>query len=321
VGFFKTVILIMDNEIKKINLTHSFIFFLFSNIFSVIIFKFNNFNISPLICLLLILTIGVSHGSLDHVKGKKLFNILNISKISIFYFSYILIAILVIIIWIKIPFISLMCFLLVASYHFGKEDTQFLMNENSYFNQLLFFLKGLLIIAAPMFFHFDETIIIFKLLLVDNEIFYSTLEFIEVNKIVPIAIILSSLSGICLLLRKFEIKKFIIFLDYFSILVLNYYLTPLVAFTIYFCFLHSIRHSITLIYEIDKNDFKNGLKIFGQKALPLTVLTAIFCLIGLYLLNNNYDFNSSILKIIFIGLASLTFPHILLEYFLEKNEK
>ena len=311
----------MNNEIKKINLTHSFIFFLFSNIFSVIIFKLNNFNISPLICLLLILTIGVSHGSLDHVKGKRLFNILNINKISIFYFSYILIAILVIIIWTIIPFISLMIFLLVASYHFGKEDTQFLINENSYFNQLLFFFKGLLIIIAPMFFHFEETVAIFKLLLVDNEIFYSTLEFIEVNKILPIAIILSSLSSIFLFLRKFEIKKFIVFFDYFSILVLNYYLTPLVAFTVYFCFLHSIRHSITLIYEIDKNDFKNGLKLFGQKALPLTVLTAIFCLIGLYLLNNNYDFDSSILKIIFIGLASLTFPHILLEYFLEKNEK
>ena len=320
-GFFKTVIFIMNNEIKKINLTHSLIFFLFSNIFSVTIFKLNNFDISPLICLLMILTIGVSHGSLDHVKGKKLFNILNINKISIFYFSYILIAILVIIIWIIIPFISLMIFLLVASYHFGKEDTQFLINENSYLNQLLFFLKGLLIIVAPIFFHFEETVAIFKLLLVDSEIFYSTLEFIEVNKILPIAIILSSLSSIFLFLRKFEIKKFIVFFDYFSILILNYYLTPLVAFTVYFCFLHSIRHSITLIYEIDKNDFKNGLKVFGQKALPLTILTAIFCLIGLYLLNNNYDFDSSILKIIFIGLASLTFPHILLEYFLEKNEK
>ena len=180
-GFFKTIILNMNNEIKKINLNHSFIFFLFSIIFSLIIFKFNNFNISPLICLLLILTIGVSHGSLDHVKGKKLFNILNINKISIFYFSYILIAILVIIIWMIIPFISLMIFLIVASYHFGKEDTQFLVNENSYFNQLLFFLKGLLIVIAPMFFHFNETITIFKLLLVENEIFYSTLEFIEVN--------------------------------------------------------------------------------------------------------------------------------------------
>jgi len=320
-GFFKTIILDMNNEIKKINLNHSFIFFLFSIIFSLIIFKFNNFNISPLICLLLILTIGVSHGSLDHVKGKKLFNILNINKISIFYFSYILIAILVIIIWMIIPFISLMIFLIVASYHFGKEDTQFLINENSYFNQLLFFLKGLLIVIAPMFFHFNETITIFKLLLVENEIFYSTLEFIEVNKILPLAIILSSLSNICLFLRKFEIKKFIIFFDYFSILLLNYYLSPLVAFTVYFCFLHSIRHSITLIYEIDKNDFKNGLKVFSQKALPLTILTAIFCLIGLYLLSNNYNFNSSVLKIIFIGLASLTFPHILLEYFLEKNEK
>jgi len=318
---FKTIILDMNNEIKKTNLNHSFIFFLFSYIFSLIIFKFNNLSISPLICLLLILTIGVSHGSLDHVKGKKLFNILNIKKISIFYFLYTLIAISVIIIWIIIPSISLMIFLLVASFHFGKEDTQFLISENSYFNQLLFFLKGLLIILAPMFFHFNETITIFKFLLVDNEIFYSTLEFIEVNKILPIGIILSTLSCVYLFLRKFEIKKFVIFLDFFSILILNYYLSPLVAFTIYFCFLHSIRHSITLIYEIDKNDFKNGLKVFGKKVLPLTILTAIFCLIGLYLLNNKYDFNSSILKIIFIGLASLTIPHILLEYFLEKNEK
>ena len=318
---FKTIILDMNNEIKKTNLNHSFIFFLFSYIFSLIIFKFNNLSISPLICLLLILTIGVSHGSLDHVKGKKLFNILNIKKISIFYFSYTLMAISVIIIWIIIPSVSLMIFLLVASFHFGKEDTQFLISENSYFNQLLFFLKGLLIILAPMFFHFNETITIFKFLLVDNEIFYSTLEFIEVNKILPIGIILSTLSCVYLFLRKFEVKKFVIFLDFFSILILNYYLSPLVAFTIYFCFLHSIRHSITLIYEIDKNDFKNGLKVFSKKVLPLTILTAIFCLIGIYQLNNNYDFNSSILKIIFIGLASLTFPHILLEYFLEKNEK
>jgi hypothetical protein len=73
--------------------------------------------------------------------------------------------------------------------------------------------------------------------------------------------------------------------------------------------------------ELDKNNLTNGLKIFIKKALPLTILTAIFCFIGLYLLNNTYDFNNSILKIIFIGLASLTFPHILLEYLIEKNEK
>ena len=311
----------MNNQIKKINFNHSFIFFLFCNIFSLIIFKINNFTISPLVCLFLILSIGVSHGSLDHLKGRRLLKILEINNIFIFYLAYILIAIAIIILWIIIPLISLIVFLLVASFHFGKEDTQFLIVKNSYFNQLLFFFKGTLIILAPMYFHFNETVSIFKLLFIENESFYTGLNFIETNKLLYIGIILSTLSSIFLFIKNFEIKKFIIFLDYFSILILNYYFSPLVSFTIYFCFLHSIRHSITLSFELDENDIYNGFKIFVKKALPLTILTATFCLVGLYFLNNNYDFNNSILKIIFIGLASLTFPHILLEYLIEKNEK
>ena len=172
-----------------------------------------------------------------------------------------------------------------------------------------------------MYFHFDETISIFKLLLIDNETFYEFLNLIEANKVLFYGIILSTLSSIILFAKNFELKKFVIFLDYFSILIINYYFSPLVAFTIYFCFLHSIRHSISLISGLDKNDLSNGLKIFIRKALPLTIITATFCFFGLYLLNNTYNFDSSILKIIFIGLASLTFPHILLEYLIEKNEK
>ena len=72
---------------------------------------------------------------------------------------------------------------------------------------------------------------------------------------------------------------------------------------------------------MDNSNLINGLKLFAQKALTLTVLTGIFSVLGLYFLNNVYELNSAVLKIIFIGLASLTFPHILLEYFLEKNEK
>ena len=311
----------MNNQIKKINLNHSFIFFLFCNIFSILALKVAYFTISPLICLFLILSIGVSHGSLDNLKGKKLFQIFGINNFFIFYLSYILISLIVIICWVIIPSITLLIFLIVASHHFGKEDTQFLIIKNSYQNQLLFFLKGLLIIFAPMYFHFDETVSIFKLLLIENESFYEFLNLIETNKILFYGIILSTLSSITLFTKNFELKKFTIFLDYFSILIINYYFSPLVAFTIYFCFLHSIRHSISLIFELDKNDLRNGLKIFTKKALPLTILTATFCFIGLYLLNNTYNFDSSILKIIFIGLASLTFPHILLEYLIEKNEK
>ena len=311
----------MNSQIKKINLNHSLIFFLFCNIFSLIAFKISYFTISPLLCLFLILSIGVSHGSLDNLKGRKLFQIYGINKFVIFYLSYILISLSVIFFWIIIPSISLIIFLIIASHHFGKEDTQFLIVENSYLNQLFFFLKGTLIIFAPMYFHFDETISIFKLLLIDNESFYEFLSFIESNKILLYGIILSTLSSIILFIKNFELKKFTIFLDYFSILIINFYFSPLVAFTVYFCFLHSIRHSISLMYELDNNELTNGLKIFTKKALPLTIITASFCFLGLYLLNNTYNFDSSVLKIIFIGLASLTFPHILLEYLIEKNEK
>ena len=311
----------MSNKIKKINLNHSFIFFLFCNVFSLITYILNDFTISPLICLLLILSIGISHGSLDNIKGKKLFKIFEITNFSIFYLSYIVIAITIITLWIIIPVLSLIIFLVVASYHFGKEDTQFLIIENSYFNQLLFLVKGSLIIFAPMYFHFDETISIFKLLLVENENFYEYLDLIENYKILLFGILLATFANILLFAKNYEFKKFTIFLDYFSILIINYYFSPLIAFTLYFCFLHSVRHSITLMFELNETDLNVGFRLFIKKALPLTILTIVFCLIALYFLNNSYTFDSSVLKIIFIGLASLTFPHILLEYLLEKNEK
>ena len=311
----------MTIQIKKINFKHSFIFFLFCNIVSLPFIKAYNLSISPLVCLLLILIIGVSHGSLDHIKGRKLLKIFQINNIITFYTSYFLLAVTIIILWVLLPTVVLIAFLIVASFHFGKEDTQFLIDNNSYLNQFLFFLKGSLVILAPLYFNFNETVSIFKLLLIENESFYQSLNVIENNNFLIIGIVLSTLSSIILFFKKFELRKFTIFFDYFSIIIINMHFSPLIAFTIYFCFLHSIRHSISLITELDQESLRNGLLVFIKKATPLTILTAIFCLIGLYFLNNNYNLDSAILKLIFIGLASLTFPHILLEYLIEKNEK
>jgi len=311
----------MTIQIKKINFKHSFIFFLFCNIISLPFIKAYNLGISTLVCLLLILIIGVSHGSLDHIKGRKLLKIFKINNIITFYTSYFLLAVTIIILWVFFPTVVLIAFLVVASFHFGKEDTQFLIDNNSSLNQFLFFLKGSLVILAPLYFNFNETVSIFKLILIENESFYQSLNVIENNNFLIIGIVLSTLSSIILFFKKFELRKLTIFFDYFSIIIINMHFSPLVAFTIYFCFLHSIRHSISLIAELDQESLGNGLLVFIKKATPLTILTATFCLIGLYFLNNNYNLDSAILKLIFIGLASLTFPHILLEYLIEKNEK
>ena len=311
----------MKNYFQKINLYHSLVFFLLANIFALVIDQSKNIVISPIICLFLILTIGITHGSLDHVKGKRLLSFYKIEKIYLFFSIYILLALIVIILWLIFPATSLVIFLITASYHFGKEDTEFLTNKNLASNQFLFFLKGLLIVIAPLQFHFEETINIFKLLFVENENFYIFLGFLESNKILPIIFLLSTFSSIFLFIKNFRFINFSLFLDFFSILILNYYLSPIVAFTFYFCFLHSIRHSLSLMFQLNSVNLKIGFLLFLRKVLPLTVLTAIIYLISLFYLNNYYEFNEAIIKIIFIGLASLTFPHILLEYVLEKNEK
>jgi len=311
----------MQNFIKKINFFHSLIFFFLASLFAITLDQFKYLTLSPTICLLLILSIGISHGALDNLKGKKLIQHYNIKITYIFYLIYLLIGVSIITLWLIFPIFSLIVFLIVASYHFGKEDTEFLNTKKSNLNLILYFLKGLLIIVAPLIFHFVETIDIFKLLLIENENFYSFLSFIEDNNILSFIFLISLFVNIYFFLKNFKFINFLIFFDFLSIVILNYFLSPLISFTIYFCFLHSFRHSISLITELDNNSFKNGLLIFLKKAIPLTIITAFFYLLSLYFLSNLYDLNDSILKVIFIGLASLTFPHILLEYLLEKNEK
>ena len=170
-------------------------------------------------------------------------------------------------------------------------------------------------IIAPLLLQRNKTNEIFEIL--NFNIFESSL---FSNQFLIVLLCLSFFSSLYIAYSKNTEIKGIMIMDFLSLIVLNYFLTPILAFTLYFCFLHSIRHSITLIFELD-NSFKSGLKKFINKAIPLTVVTGLAFLIAIFFLNNIYELNEAIYKVIFIGLASLTFPHILLEYLLEKNEK
>jgi len=294
----------------KINYYHSLIFFNFCIFLSAFDYLRNNSLL--IISLLLILSIGISHGSLDHIKGKKLLKILGFKSLAIFYISYVITGLITIIIWLLFPKFLLFLFLIVAAFHFGKEDSDFISKNKNF--ELIYFFKGSLVIISPLLFHKNETLTIFKSLNFD----ISTNILIN-NEILYLFIFLSFISNIILSLNKsFDIKSLLL-MDFLSILILNYFLNPVLAFTFYFCFLHSIRHSISLIKEINTN-LKKGLPIFIKKALPLTIITIFGYIFAIYILNNYNELNDSIYKVIFIGLASLTFPHILLEYLIEKNE-
>ena len=297
-------------NLYKTNKEHSVILFFITLILLASDYLNFNYQISflTIICFFLISTIGVTHGALDNLKGYKLLKIYGIKKNYVFYLAYITLSFFTIFFWILFPMSTLTLFLFVASYHFGKEDSSFGKLKKMKLNGLLFFLKGSIVILAPLIFHTEETLKIFEILGVQLKITNTDILFF-----------LIALS----LLSNFFINnnaKFSL-LDWITILILNITFSPLVAFTIYFCFLHSVRHSLSLIYELNKNNFKKGFRDFVKKALPLTILTGILYLFAASLLVNTYSLDDAILKVIFIGLASLTFPHILLEYLLEKNEK
>ena len=264
-----------------------------------------------IICFFLISIIGVSHGSLDHIKGYKLMKFYKINNRYLFYPIYIFCCLLVIFFWKMFPFISLILFLLVASYHFGKEDSCVGSIVKKKFISIFYLLKGSLVVIAPLLFHTEETLQIFQIL--------------SVNLILPhenyllVSLLISFIAN--LIIMNSSNNEGFLLADWVTILTLNVFFSPLVAFTIYFCFLHSVRHSFGLIYEMDKKNFKAGLNKFLKKALPLTVVTAVLFILSVYILTNYYVLDDAILKVIFIGLASLTFPHILLEYLIEKNEK
>ena len=311
----------MTEEInKKFNFNSNLILLFTGLTFSLMLLYYGsilskNF-LSTSICLFLILTVGISHGALDDIKGYKVLKFYKIKNKYIFYFNYIFLAFIVILIWFFFPTFALVLFLIVAAYHFGKEDCWGVPIKKSNLNPLKFFLKGSLIILAPLWLNFEETVAIFNILGVKNEMFFSFLIILNNNSILLALVALSVISNIFINRKLKHLTGFV----WETTCILGLYDTfnPLIAFTIYFCFLHSFRHSISLTYELNI-DIANFIK----KAWPLTVITAFFFFIGLYILTGfqKIDIDSSIINVIFIGLASLTFPHILLEYILEKNEK
>ena len=274
---------------------------------------YNNFihnNLSLLFyCFFLILILGVSHGALDHIRGKRILGpYLNKKWPLVFFPGYILLGLIVIISWIQFPPITLFLFLIIAAYHFGEEDLGFFKDGSGFVFNIISFLKGFLIITLSFHFNFETTSLFFNYLIVPQN---------EYEFLVSYKSALFSLNLLCLVvgliyLFKENINQLVLILLEVLLITISFIYLPLIlAFSLYFCFLHSSKHIIGLSKELDPKDIGNGLKLFSIKAIPLTLVTAIAAILFVFLLSEKIDEN--IIKTIFIGLASLTLPHILLE--------
>jgi Brp/Blh family beta-carotene 15,15'-monooxygenase len=277
------------------------------------------------IFLLNVLLFGVCHGSLDYLrcppdKGGEVSRL----RLSIFLLAYISLALLLLWIWFHDPGPMLVSFLSVSCLHFALDEEQ----DLSFAKKCLW---GFLPVLAPCFLHADEVSQVFSFLIGSQVSFSLTLS--EVLKILGCMIVgLACSSLIFDFCSACEAKSKAAMFDCFSSLVLLLsciLLPPLLSFSIYFCWWHSVRQCLRQIAQFDSVNFATGFSIFFKKAAFFTLgswlMAATIYFIATNSLastSNHISALSSVLSVsaapaqairaIFYLLSALTVPHMFL---------
>ena len=253
-----------------------------------------------IISFLLIFFIGLPHGSFDGAVAALIgFN--NRIQFIQFLFYYLFLFLLVILFWIYFPIAALIIFIMMTIVHFGLCDwTNFKLKK---FKYSVSFTYGMTIIFGIIFFNESQSFLIFEYL--TNDKIYL------IQKYFFLPYLLTLLSIVYFMYLSFfekKLRKGVI--EILSLLFIFYFFDPLMSFTIYFCFFHTYKHLKHLIKNININLTNQKFVIYST--IAFTVISWVGGLGIVFYLIQNISLYESILKVIFIGLAALTLPHMLL---------
>ena len=253
---------------------------------------------------LLIFSFGILHGANDLAVLKKIY----LSKKSKSYYkligSYLLVVLISAILFIIIPWLALLLFIIISGFHFGEQHwNELSINTFNWFKVVFHFNYGLFILLLLFAFHANEV----------EKIIYSitsvSIANINMNYLMLFfGITLGILFLYCFLKSdefKNKIGEELLYLLVFTIL---FKVASLIwGFALYFIFWHSIpslQDQIKFLYG--KYSFKNFVLYF--KAAFVYWLVSLAGIFGLYmLLNKNTIFNALFFSI----LAAITFQHVL----------
>ena len=258
----------------------------------------NNETTSYIILLVLVAIFGLPHGALDTMLAKKFKIYYNTISFILFNLTYLTIGLGVFLFWNAFPILTLYLFLLISSYHFSED---WRANTTLYERLIL----GFGIINLPLFFHSEEVNIIYENITNNNIVIYAKIQFY-----------FASINLLFLVFLAFKkIKVINLSLQISIIIIFSYALEPIYFFLSYFCFFHSIKnYKESLNYLQKENQVKINIIVF------LNTLITIFLGIIFYIFFLK-SFNAQNLGIlIFIGLAALTVPHMLLKFIISKRK-
>ncbi len=304
--------------LNKINYWISISFFSISILLALSFTFLNNsyFDYLFLILVILLMTLGLSHGSLDNLKGYTILNYYNIKHKSLFYIVYISMSFFSFLFWNISSQLFVLFFIVISSFHFGKDDAFLMPLKNNQLKYVFYILRGLIIIIAPFSFNFNNTIEIIKsLFITKNGFLVNQLVFMDTNRFFLTTLILCIIISYNQICKK--IHKILFMLELFSIILINIIFTPFIAFSIYFCFLHSLRHYLSLSFDFNIKSLKDSYLLILKNMIPLTFFALLCVYIFSIKININFLENNDIVKLSFLSLAFLAIPHLLLECLFE----
>tara|TARA_B100000989_G_C19519816_1_gene463594 strand:+ start:1731 stop:2546 length:816 start_codon:yes stop_codon:yes gene_type:complete len=253
-----------------------------------------------IISFLLIFFIGLPHGSFDGAVAA-LVGFKTKMQFLQFLLLYLLLFSIVILFWLYFPITALLLFLLMTVFHFGLCDwTNFKIKKYKYPVSITY---GMSVIFGIIFFNEQQSFQIFEYL--TNNKIYSFQKYFFITYVCTLLSILYFIY-----LSYYEPKLRIGIIEIFSFLIVFYFFEPLLSFAIYFCFFHTYKHLKHLISNVYL--FLPNKKFVIYSTLLFTIISWIGGIFIVLFLIQNFNLYESILKVIFIGLAALTLPHMIL---------
>ena len=262
--------------------------------FSIIFFGLES-SYSILLFLVVMLSIGIPHGSVDHIIAFINPEARKFDSKLIFYVVYLSLIVFNIILWVISPFLGLLVFLIISCYHFGETQV---IGYNTTDNKILNFVIGANILLSLFLNNILEI----------QEILYILPQFasLDLSAFDSVFFLLVSVAILMLSIVNFEIKRKVPLYAEITILYMVFFHTDLLtSFALYFGFCHSLPMLMLEFKEFKTDSFMK----FYLKTLPFTILSIIFGFL-LYQFNNDLLTSDNLILFVFIIISSLTLPHV-----------
>jgi Brp/Blh family beta-carotene 15,15'-monooxygenase len=243
----------------------------------------------------LIVFLGVPHGALDPLFAAALLPLHSRVVWLGFIAIYLLLAAAVVLLWWALPTIFLIMFLAVSVLHFSGDLL-------SGAHPLARFVYGAAVISVPAERHAADMLRLFS-------------QLVGANAARPVVAVLELIAWPCLLALLWLVvsswrqrvgRDVWRSLEIFALGSLLWIATPLLGFAIYFCAMHSARH---ILRTQQFSGLKMG-RLVLVVALPMVALLGAGTL-GWRLLPDS-PVDARMLQYLFVGLAALTLPHMVL---------